>query len=55
MKLVSLGYIEGFYSKPRIDMEILRAYNQGIIALTGCINGFVPALIGSNKDKASAN
>ena len=55
MKLVSLGYIEGFYSKPRIDMEILRAYNQGIIALTGCINGFVPALIGNNKDKASAN
>jgi DNA polymerase-3 subunit alpha len=49
MKLVSLGYLEGFYSKPRIDMEILREYCEGIIALTGCIQGYVPALLVSNQ------
>ncbi len=49
MKLVSLGYLEGFYSKPRIDMEILREYRDGIIALTGCIQGYVPALLASNQ------
>ena len=49
MKLVSLGYIEGFYSKPRIDMEILREYRDGIIALTGCIQGQVPQLLCSNR------
>ncbi|MCZ6677626.1 MAG: DNA polymerase III subunit alpha [Candidatus Poribacteria bacterium] len=49
MKLVSLGYTEGFYSKPRIDMEILREYREGIIALTGCIQGFVPALLASDQ------
>ena len=56
MRLVSLGYTEGFYSKPRIDMEILREHHEGIIALTGCIQGFVPALLVSNKrDKALEN
>ena len=49
LKLVSLGYTEGFYSKPRIDMEILREYHGGIIALTGCIQGQVPQLLSSNK------
>ena len=49
LKLVSLGYTEGFYSKPRIDMEILREYHDGIIALTGCIQGQVPQLLCSNR------
>ena len=49
LKLVSLGYTEGFYSKPRIDMEILREHHHGIIALTGCIQGQVPQLICSSK------
>ncbi len=49
IKLVSLGYTEGFYSKPRIDMEILREYREGIIALTGCIQGQVPQLISSDR------
>ena len=39
IKLVSLGYTEGFYYKPRIDMEILKKYNEGIIALSACIAG----------------
>ena len=49
LKLVSLGYTEGFYSRPRVDMEILREYHAGIIALTGCIQGQVPQLICSNR------
>ncbi len=56
LKLVSLGYTEGFYSKPRIDMEILREYHGGIIALTGCIQGQVPQLLCSNRrDEAVRN
>ncbi len=49
LKLVSLGYTEGFYSKPRIDMEILREHHNGIIALTGCIQGQVPQLLCSSR------
>ena len=49
LKLVSFGYTEGFYSKPRIDMEILREHHHGIIALTGCIQGQVPQLLCSSR------
>ena len=49
LKLVSLGYTEGFYSRPRVDMEILREYRDGIIALTGCIQGQVPQLLCSSR------
>ena len=48
-ELVSLGYTEGFNRKPRIDMEILREYRDGIIALTGCIQGQVPRLLCANR------
>ncbi len=49
LELVSLGYIEGFYRKPRIDMEILREHRAGIIALTGCIQAQVPQLLCANR------
>ncbi len=49
LELVSRGYTEGFYSKPRIDMEILREHREGIIALTGCIQGQVPQLLCSDR------
>ena len=49
LKLVSVGYTEGFYSRPRIDMEILREHHDGIIALTGCVQGQVPQLLCSNR------
>ena len=45
IKLVSLGYSEGFYYKPRIDMEILREYSEGIICLSACIAGEIPCRI----------
>ncbi len=49
LELTSLGYTQGFYRKPCINMEMLREYHAGIIALTGCINGIVPKLICSNQ------
>ena len=56
LELVSLGYTEGFNRKPRIDMEILREHREGIIALTGCIQGQVPQLICANRrDEAVQN
>ncbi|MCD7883856.1 MAG: DNA polymerase III subunit alpha [Lachnospiraceae bacterium] len=42
MKIVSKGYVEGFYYKPRVDMEVLRTYHEGIIALSACLAGAVP-------------
>ncbi len=41
MKIVSLGFTEGFYYKPRVDHEILRKYSEGIIALSACLAGEV--------------
>ena len=53
IKMVSLGFIEGFYYKPRIDLDLLRENHEGIIALSACLAGAVPrALIGSGYEKA---
>ncbi len=45
IELVSRGYSEGFYYKPRIDREILRSYSEGLIGLSACIAGEIPAAI----------
>lgn len=41
MKIVSLGFTEGFYYKPRVDYEVLEKYHEGIIALSACLAGVV--------------
>jgi DNA polymerase-3 subunit alpha len=41
-RLVTLGNLEGFYYHPRIDIELLREYNAGLIALSACLKGHVP-------------
>ena len=41
MKIVSKGFTEGFYYKPRVDMELLQQYHEGIIALSACLAGEV--------------
>ena len=41
MKIVSIGFTEGFYYKPRVDKEILRKYHEGIIATSACLAGEV--------------
>ena len=45
IKLCSAGFIEGYYYRPRIDMELLRQKHEGIIALSACLSGDVPRLI----------
>ena len=45
MKIVSIGFTEGYYYKPRVDMEVLNKYHEGIIALSACLAGEVPRLI----------
>ncbi len=53
IKMISLANTEGFYYKPRVDMELLRKYHDGIIALSACLAGAVPrALSADNYDKA---
>ena len=42
MKIVTHGYLEGFYYKPRVDTEILQKYNEGIICLSACLKGILP-------------
>ena len=52
-KLVSLGFIEGFYYKPRIDKEILEKYHEGIICLSACLAGEVnQAILNNNIEEA---
>lgn len=45
MKIVSIGQLEGFYYKPRVDKDVLRTYHEGLICLSACINGELPRLI----------
>ena len=45
MKIVSKGFVDGFYYKPRVDYEILETYHQGIIALSACLAGEVQRYI----------
>ncbi len=45
MKIVSKGFTEGYYYRPRVDMEVLRQYHEGLIALSACLAGEVPRLL----------
>ena len=45
--MVSKSFVEGFYSKPRVDMELLRAHSEGLVALSGCLAGKIPSLLAS--------
>jgi DNA polymerase-3 subunit alpha len=53
IKLISLGYTEGFYYRPRIDKEILSQYSKGLIALSGCLKGEInQCLLRDDPDRA---
>ena len=52
-KLVSIGFTEGYYYKPRIDLEVLEKYHEGIICLSACLAGSVnQALLNGQNEKA---
>ncbi len=48
-KIVSAGFVDGFYYKPRVDMEILRQYSEGVIALSACLAGEVATNLRHNN------
>ncbi|HUV04786.1 MAG TPA: DNA polymerase III subunit alpha [Armatimonadota bacterium] len=53
LKLVSKGFLEGFYYKPRVDRELLAEHREGLIALTACLGGEIPEYIRAGQlDKA---
>ncbi len=55
MKIVSAGFTEGFYYKPRIDMEMLEGHSEGLIALSACLSGDVAkALLRNDYERARA-
>ena len=45
MKIVSKGFVDGFYYKPRVDLEVLKEYSEGVIALSACLAGEVQRLL----------
>jgi DNA polymerase III subunit alpha len=53
MKLISIANMEGFYYHPRIDKEILKQYNEGLICLTACLKGQIPQTILRNDESGS--
>ncbi|RLA92431.1 MAG: DNA polymerase III subunit alpha, partial [Deltaproteobacteria bacterium] len=56
LKLVSKAYFEGFYYRPRVDKELLKELNEGLIALSSCLHGEIPHLIikGQNEQALKA-
>ena len=53
IKMVSLSFTEGFYSKPRVDKELLEKHHKGIIALSACLAGEIPkALLSGDYERA---
>ena len=47
--MVSKGFTEGFYTKPRIDLELLREHSEGLICLSACLVGYVPRMISAGE------
>jgi DNA polymerase-3 subunit alpha len=53
MKLSTIGYLEGFYHKPRIDKDVLRQHSEGLLGMSSCLHGEIPSLLlDGNSDKA---
>lgn len=54
-KLVSIGFVEGYYYKPRIDLEVLEKYHEGLIALSACLAGSInQAILANDMPKAES-
>ncbi|MFA6142347.1 MAG: DNA polymerase III subunit alpha [Candidatus Omnitrophota bacterium] len=49
LKLVSIGFLEGFYYRPRIDKEVLAKYKDGLVCMSACLKGEIPHLIYTNQ------
>jgi DNA polymerase-3 subunit alpha len=49
MKITSAGYKDGLHYRPRVDLELISKYSSGLIAMTACVNGYIPSMILSGK------
>src|SRR5436305_12071827 len=49
INLVSTGYLDGFYYKPRIDLDLLSRHSKGLIAMSACLRGHIPETVLNNK------
>jgi len=54
IKLCSLGYLEGYYYRPRVDWELLERYAPGLIALSGCLSGRVSRALSEAQASGSS-
>ena len=55
MVLASRAYLEGFYYKPRVDLELLTEYAEGLVATSGCLGGHVPQLLAPDASSEEGN
>jgi len=53
MKLVSIGYMEGFYHRPRIDKEVLQKHNRGLVCLSGCLSSEIATHLRAGAEAAA--
>lgn len=53
MKIISVSHLEGFYYKPRTDVELLKKYHEGLICLSACLNGFITDPLLQNQEKTA--
>ena len=55
IKMVSAGFVEGFYSKPRVDKQLLEQYHEGLICLSACLAGEIPqAILAGDYERAKS-
>ena len=55
IKIVSSSFIDGYYYKPRVDIDLLRKYHEGLIATSACLFGFIPrAIVDGDYEKAKS-
>lgn len=55
MKIISKSQLEGYYYKPRADVDLLREYSEGLICLSACVNGFIADPLLQNQDDLAEN
>jgi DNA polymerase III subunit alpha len=53
MKIISLANLEGYYYKPRTDLDLLKEYSEGLVCLSACLNGFVSEPLMKNDEKTA--
>lgn len=54
MRIISIANLEGYYYKPRADIELLREYHEGLICLSACVNGYVTDPLLANQEETAA-